>query len=137
MEILYPMFGMIVLSGIILALFASTRVPGIFKMWGKLQFAKHSVDLHPKLPKRARYLTDNYNHIFEQPTLFYATTTYIFLIGHTDTTHVFLAWSYVLSRVIHSIIQITVNNVSWRATIFGIGGLLLILMIIKEALYFL
>lgn len=52
MEILYPMFGMIVLSGIILALFASTRVPGIFKMWGNLQFAKHSVDLHPKLIKK-------------------------------------------------------------------------------------
>jgi hypothetical protein len=106
-------------------------------MWGKLQFAKHSADLHPKLPKRARYLTDNYNHIFEQPTLFYATTTYIFLMDHSDGTQVFLAWSYVLSRVIHSIIQITVNNVSWRATIFGIGGLLLILMILKEILYFL
>ena len=61
MEILYPMFGMIVLSGIILALFASTRVPGIFKMWGKLQFAKHSVDLHPKLPKRAEAIFEGCN----------------------------------------------------------------------------
>lgn len=40
MEILYPMFGMIVLSGIILALFASTRVPGIFKMWSSPPFFK-------------------------------------------------------------------------------------------------
>jgi hypothetical protein len=58
-------------------------------------------------------------------------------MDHSDGTQVFLSWSYVLSRVIHSIIQITVNNVSWRATIFGIGGLLLILMILKELLYFL
>ena len=61
MEILYPMFGMIVLSGIILALFASTRVPGIFKMWGNLQFAKHSIDLHPKLPKRAKAIFEGCN----------------------------------------------------------------------------
>ena len=137
MEILYPMFGMIVLSGIILVIFASTRVPGIYKMWGKLQFAKYSADLHPKLPEKARYLTDNYNHIFEQPTLFYAITIYIFLIGNTDTANIFLAWFYVVTRVIHSAIQITVNNVSWRATIFGIGSLILVLMILKEILFFL
>mgnify|MGYP003320456350 FL=1 len=137
MEILYPMFGMIVLSGIILVIFASTRVPGIYKMWGKLQFAKYSADLHPKLPEKARYLTDNYNHIFEQPTLFYAITVYIFLIGNTDTANIFLAWFYVVTRIIHSAIQITVNNVSWRATIFGIGSLILVLMILKEILFFL
>ena len=137
MEILYPMFGMIVLSGIILVIFASTRVPGIYKMWGKLQFAKYSADLHPKLPEKARYLTDNYNHIFEQPTLFYAITVYIFLIGNTDTANIFLAWFYVVTRIIHSAIQITVNNVSWRAAIFGIGSLILVLMILKEILFFL
>jgi hypothetical protein len=81
------MFGMIVLSGIILALFASTRVPGIFKMWGRLQHAKHADELRPKLPKRLRYITDNYNHIFEQPTLFYAVVIYIFLMEHTDNIH--------------------------------------------------
>ena len=73
MEILYPMFGMIVLSGIILVIFASTRVPGIYKMWGKLQFAKHSADLHPKLPEKARYLTDNYMvryDIFDRPMMY-------------------------------------------------------------------
>ena len=137
MEILYPMFGMIVLSGIILVIFTSSRVPGIYEMWGKLQFAKHSGDLHPKLPEKARYLTDNYNHIFEQPTLFYAITIYIFLIGNTDTTNIFLAWFYVVTRIIHSAIQLTVNNVSWRATIFGIGSLILVLMILKEILFFL
>ena len=137
MEILYPMFGMIVLSAIILVIFSFNRVPGIFKMWGRLQFAKYSSDLHPKLPERARNLTDNYNHIFEQPTLFYAITVYIFLIGNTDTINLLLAWSYVLARVIHSAIQITVNNVSWRATVFGIGTLILVLMILKEILYFL
>ena len=82
-------------------------------------------------------ICDNYNHIFEQPTLFYAITIYIFLIGNTDTANIFLAWLYVVTRIIHSAIQITVNNVLWRATILGIGSLILVLMILKEILFFL
>jgi hypothetical protein len=82
------------------------------------------------------YVTDNYNHIFEQPTLFYATVIYIFLMEHTDSIHVYLAWGYVATRMIHTAIQLTTNNVSWRATIFSISGLCLIAMIVKESLFF-
>jgi hypothetical protein len=105
-------------------------------MWGNLQHAKHADELRPKLPLKLRYITDNYNHIFEQPTLFYAVVIYIFLMEHTDNIHVFLAWGYVATRMIHTAIQLTTNNVSWRATIFSISGFCLIAMIVKESLFF-
>jgi hypothetical protein len=105
-------------------------------MWGNLQHAKHADELRPNLPLRFRYVTDNYNHIFEQPTLFYAIVIYILLMGHTDNIYVYLAWGYVATRVIHTAIQLTTNNVSWRATIFSISGLCLITMIIRESLFF-
>ena len=127
------MFGMIALSCFVVILLYATRIPSIFKMWGRLQ---HADELRPKLPKRFRYITDNYNHIFEQPTLFYAVVIYIFLMEHTDTIHVYLAWGYVATRLIHTAIQLTTNNVSWRATIFNISGLCLIAMIVKESLFF-
>ena len=136
MEILYPMFGMIALSCFVVILLYATRVPSIFKMWGNLQHAKHADELRPNLPLKLRYITDNYNHIFEQPTLFYAVVIYIFLMEHTDNIHVYLAWGYVATRVIHTAIQLTTNNVSWRATIFSISGLCLIAMIVKESLFF-
>ena len=59
-----------------------------------------------------------------------------FLMEHADNIHVFLAWGYVATRVIHTAIQLTTNNVSWRATIFSISGLCLIAMIVKESLFF-
>ena len=136
MEILYPMFGMIVLSCFVVILLYATRVPSLIEMWGNLQHAKHADELRPKLPLKLRYITDNYNHIFEQPTLFYAVVIYIFLMEHTDNIHVYLAWGYFATRVIHTGIQLTTNNVSWRATIFSISGFFLIVMIVKESLFF-
>ena len=137
MEILYPMFLVITLSGALFLLLAATRVPSIIKYFGNLQAAKHSEDLRPKLPGAARNITDNYNHLFEQPTLFYALVTYIYLMQHVDTFHLYLAWLYAALRVAHSVIQITSNNVSYRALMFIGSGACLMFMIAKEILFFL
>ena len=77
MEILQPMFGMIVLSGLLVLTLFISRIGPIVKFWGKLQFAEHSEDFRPQLPRRLRLITDNHNHLMEQPTLFYATCAYI------------------------------------------------------------
>ena len=137
MEILYPMFLVITLSGILFLLLAATRLPSIIKYFGKLQAAKHSEDLRPNLPTAARNITDNYNHLFEQPTLFYALVTYIYLMQHVDTIHLYLAWFYAALRIAHSVIQITSNNVSYRALVFIGSGACLMFMIAKEILFFL
>ena len=137
MEILYPMFLVITLSGVLFMLLAATRVPSIIKYFGKLQAAKHSEDLRPNLPAAARNITDNYNHLFEQPTLFYALIIYIYLMQHVDTIHLYLAWLYAALRIVHSVIQITSNNVSYRALIFLSSGACLMFMIVKEIVFFL
>ena len=137
MTILYPMFLVITLSGILFLLLAATRLPSIIKYFGKLQAAKHSEDLRPNLPTAARNITDNYNHLFEQPTLFYALVTYIYLMQHVDTIHLYLAWFYAALRIAHSVIQISSNNVSYRALVFIGSGACLMFMIVKEILFFL
>ena len=137
MEILYPMFLVITLSGILFLLLAATRLPSIIKYFGKLQAAKHSEDLRPNLPTAARNITDNYNHLFEQPTLFYALVTYIYLMQHVDIIHLYLAWFYAALRIAHSVIQITSNNVSYRALVFIGSGACLMFMIAEEILFFL
>lgn len=134
MDILQPMLGMMIWSGIILLALLAQRIPVVIKHWGHLQYALHSEELRPRLPIRMRYVTDNYNHIFEQPTLFYATVVYINLMGHESTINVALAWAYVFGRIVHSLIHISVNNVSWRATSFALSSLCLLAMIFGEVL---
>ena len=133
------MFGMIFLSCLVVIILYTSRILAIWKVkkvGGTLEAARHSDEFRPMFPKRLRYITDNYNHIFEQPTLFYATLIYIFLIGHSDTLHINLAWAYVCLRTVHSVIQMTFNSVSWRVAFFFLSGVCLIAMIIREFLFF-
>ena len=132
MEILQPMLAMIVLSGMVIFLLGVSRIPPIIQNFGNLQSAKHSEDLRPKLLNWMRYIIDNHNHLFEQPTLFYALIIYIFLTEHVDPIHVRLAWGYVTLRAAHSLIHITINNVSIRAPLFILSAICLIGMIVRE-----
>ena len=96
-----------------------------------------SQTVHEWKSQSLKNITANYNHIFEQPTLYYATIIYIYLTQHVDITNIILAWSYVVLRLIHTIIQFTTNNVSLRVIPFILSGLCLIIIIIREFLYFL
>ena len=137
MEILYPMFGMIVLTGILMLALLFSRLPTIVNNFGNLQSAKHSDELRPNLPDTKRYITDNHNHLFEQPTVFYAIVIYIYLVQHADSLHIMLAWTYVVFRVIHSLVHVTTNNVSIRASVFVLSLICLISMIVREGNFFL
>lgn len=137
MEILYPMFGMIVLTGILMLALLFSRLPTIVNNFGNLQSAKHSDELRPNLPDTKRYITDNHNHLFEQPTVFYAIVIYIYLVQHADSLHIMLAWTYVVFRVIHSLVHVTTNNVSIRASVFVLSLICLISMIAREGIFFL
>ena len=137
MEILYPMFGMIALTGVVMLMLFFSRLPTIIKNFGNLQSAKHSDELRPKLPDTKRYITDNHNHLFEQPTVFYAIVIYIYLVQHVDPLHIILAWAYFVFRVIHSIVHVTINNVSIRASVFVFSLACLLIMIVREGLSFL
>ena len=134
MNILHPMLGMIALSGLLILVLLASRLAPIIKYWGDLQFAEHSEDLRPQLPRPLRLITENYNHIFEQPTLFYAVVIYLHLVNQGDEANVMLAWGYVIARLAHSIIQITINHVPLRILFFVVSGFCLLAMIVREVL---
>ena len=54
----------------------------------------------------------------EQPTLFYAICTVIALSGTGDGVNAAIAWVYVGLRVLHSLVQATVNKVGPRFMLF-------------------
>ena len=134
MDILHPMLGMIALSGLLIVVLLASRLPSIIKFWGNLQFAEHSDGLRPQLPRPLRLITENYNHIFEQPTLFFATCAYIHMASQTDPLNVGLAWTYVALRMLHTITQLTVNKVTLRASLFATSSACLVAIVIIEVL---
>ena len=67
------------------------------------------------LPPEVSRVADNYNHLHEQPTLFYALALAAQLAGAADATSVGLAWAYVATRVVHSLVQATKNPIPSHA----------------------
>src|SRR5690625_4805667 len=72
--------------------------------------------------------SDNFNHLFELPVLFYLLCAVAIGSGHVPAWLPALAWLFVLSRVIHSAIQCSYNRVMHRFAVFLAGFFLLMAM---------
>jgi len=70
----------------------------------------------------------------EQPTLFYAMALALAVAGSGTELNLWLAWIYTGSRVVHSLIQATVNRVPLRFSVFVIGTLALAVMAVNGAM---
>ncbi len=113
----------------------ATRIPAMQAAKIDPQDAKHPGGvLAERVPSGVRAVADNYNHLHEQPTIFYALMTYIALTGGGDGLATLLAWAYVGLRVAHSLIQSTVNIVFIRFLVFATGSLVLMALAVKSVL---
>ena len=71
------------------------------------------------MPAWATNPANNYNHLMEQPTIFYAICFALELLDQANDINIGLAWLYVAIRVVHSFIQITTNFVPLRFVVFN------------------
>jgi len=130
--ILQPVIALGLWTGVMMLWMYATRIPAMNKAGIDPQDAAHPKAM--TLPSEVARIADNYNHLFEQPTLFYAIAISIALLGHGDQTAVTCAWSFVILRVVHSLIQSTVNLVMLRFGVFALSWVVLLVMTIREAL---
>jgi hypothetical protein len=79
-----------------------------------------------------RSVADNYNHLHEQPTIFYALMFFAAATGGGDDFALRLAWAYVLLRVVHSLVQATFNRVVVRFSLFALASLVLMVFTVRE-----
>jgi len=84
-----------------------------------------------ELPPRVRWKADNYNHLMEQPTVFYAVTLAMAMMGAASAIDVGLAWMYVAIRVAHSLWQSLVNDIPKRFALFTLSAVALIALTIR------
>ena len=88
------------------------------------------------IPDQANWKAHNYNHLLEQPTIFYAITIALILMRFEAPINVYLAWGYVGFRIAHSLVQATVNIVLYRFLLF-LGGSLCLLGLTTHGAIFL
>ena len=86
-----------------------------------------------ELPPAVSRVADNYNHLHEQPTLFYALALAAQVANAVDGVSVALAWAYVGIRVIHSFVQATRNVIIVRFFVFAAASLVLLVLLLRTA----
>ena len=128
LALLTPVLVLIIWTFIIFLIMAFGRV----SFMNNPQDAADSKDYKNQLPTWVNRAADNYNHLFEQPVAFYAVTLSIALINNFNILVVQLAWAYVLIRVIHSLVQLTINIVLVRFFLFASGWLIIAFMAFSQ-----
>ena len=106
------------------------RIPAMTKAGINPQDARHPGSLNV-LPADVRQVAENYNHLMEQPTIFYALAFAVQLSGQADGLSVMLGWAYVGLRVLHSLVQGTVNIVTVRFLLFSLSTIVLMVMLAR------
>lgn len=110
----------------------ATRIPAMQKAKINPDDARHPGTYGDRLPANARAIADNYNHLHEQPTVFYALMMFAALTGGADGLMLKLAYGYVGVRILHSLIQVLSPKVMQRFLVFALASIVLIAMIVKE-----
>lgn len=125
-NILIPAAVLVVWTLVIMVWMIATRGRAIRELGpDKLSPHARGSDLEPLVDERINWVAHNYNHLHEQPTVFYAAVLILVLSGY-GLTDVLLAWAYVAVRVAHSVWQATVNRQPARAMLFLLSSLFLI-----------
>ena len=128
-SILVSVFVLATLTATMMLWMYATRLPAMTRAGLDPQAAAHTADLRGKLPDSAERVADNYNHLTEAPTVFYAVALGIVALGAADPIHVVCAWTYVGFRIAHSLVQATINRVALRFMLFSLSWVALIIMI--------
>ena len=132
--ILQPVVALVLWSMVMWAWLYATRIPAIVGAKLEMDPTMTAADLSQRLPPQVRWKADNYNHLMEQPTLFYAVALTLALVGEGDGLNAWLAWGYVGVRVVHSLVQAIANIIMVRFLIFMVGSLVLLALAVQAAL---
>ncbi|MDE2564031.1 MAG: MAPEG family protein [Sphingomonadales bacterium] len=136
MEILKPV---VVLAGWTMIMWIwmyATRIPamGAARIDSKNLVGGTGKDLDAVLPPKTQWIAHNYNHLHEAPTVFYAVAIVLAVIGQGDGINASIAWAYAILRILHSIVQATVNRVMVRFMLFALSTLALMALTLHAAL---
>ena len=133
--ILGPVMALVLWSLVMWAWLYATRIPAMLRLKVEYDPRRPPSEFDAVMPPEVRWKADNYNHLMEQPTIFYATALTLALLGLGTGVNLWLAWTYVILRVIHSLVQATTNVIPLRFGIFMVSSVVLLVLAIRAAIY--
>lgn len=122
----YPGYALFLLTVLVLARTGYVRIKALknkeVRMSYFRDFKGHDI------PENLQIHSRHFSNLMELPVLFYIISIIIVQVGLFDSLYFYLAWGFVLSRYIHTIIHLHFNNVNFRFGIYCIGLIILTIL---------
>lgn len=122
--ILYPVFALACWTAFVLSLIPLVRVRAGRRREIVVDDFKYgessSVPPHVSIPNR------NLMNLLELPVLFYVVCLLLYVTAGVTSLAVWLAWAYVVLRILHRAIHLTYNRVLHRLTAFALSNAVLV-----------
>ncbi len=131
---LAPVIALAIWSAIIWFWMYATRIPAILRVRMALDSDMPRGEQMAQLPAKVRWKADNFNHLMEHPTVFYAVAISLAVLGDATTISLALAWGYVGVRVVHSLVQVLINHIPTRFALFVVSSLVLFGLTFRAAM---
>ena len=135
-EILQPIVALAAWTMVMWLWMYVTRIPAMGKVPGlntNTMVGGTGKNLDDVLPEKVQWISHNYNHLHEAPTVFYAVALVLAIAGAGDGPNATIAWIYVALRIAHSLVQALWNRIMVRFLIFVVSSLTLICLIYHAA----
>lgn len=132
-SMMVPLLVLVCWTLVMWAWMYATRIPAMQKAGINAAKMKEKSEMDV-LPRGVRQIADNHNHLHEQPVIFYALVTYSHLVGVGDAINIGFAWTYVILRIIHSLVQSTINFIPLRFGIYTLATLCLFVIAIRNVI---
>lgn len=134
LELLQPVLVLIAWTLIMFIWMYATRIPAMQKLGINPDDARHPGSINDKIPSNPRSVADNFNHLHEQPTVFYALMFYIAVTDGASDLVTYMSWAYVALRIVHSFVQVLSSKVLVRFSVFALASLALIILAAGEVI---
>lgn len=121
--LLGPVVALVAWSLVMWTWMYATRLPAMMAAGMKPDPYAPRGEQMATLPAPVRWKADNYNHLMEQPTIFYAVVLALAVMGNASAAALAMAWAYVALRVVHSLVQALINRIELRFVLFVLSTL--------------
>ncbi len=114
-NLLTPMFMHILLCALLYVFLTIVRAPAVWGVGKNKDGSNPFGDIQPKI-------SANLSNQFEWPLFFHVVCALLIALGEPiSNSQVFLAWVFVIGRVLHSLVQIFTDNIRLRGLVFTVN----------------
>jgi hypothetical protein len=137
--ILAPVVALVAWTLVMLVWMIVTRILAMRRKGISLRgrVGSRSGSLEGVIEDEVNWKAHNHTHLHEHPTLFYAISLSLALMGFGYGVNLWLAWAYVVLRILHSLVQATVNIVLYRFILWILSSICLIGLTVHAAAWLL